>query len=70
MNNEKIDDKQIILSKKRATDFNFEANILVKNLPTEMDQKTLSALFSPFGVIISCKLEVFNNGKSRNFGYV
>jgi RNA recognition motif-containing protein len=35
-----------------------------------MDQKELSALFSPFGDIISCKLEVFNDGKSRNFGYV
>lgn len=65
-----MDGKQIVLSKKRATDFDQKANVLVKNLPKEMDQKELSALFSVFGDIISCKLEVFNDGSSRNFGYV
>ena len=46
MNNAEMDGKQILLSKKRATDFDQKANVLVKNLPKEIDQKELSSLFS------------------------
>jgi polyadenylate-binding protein len=35
-----------------------------------MDQKALSDLFSKYGLIKSCKLEVFNEGESRGFGYI
>ena len=35
-----------------------------------MDQKGLSDLFSKYGAIKSCKLEVFQDGLSRGFGYI
>jgi len=35
-----------------------------------MDQKGLSDLFAKYGAIKSCKLEVFQDGQSRGFGYV
>jgi hypothetical protein len=37
MNNAVIDGKQIVLSKKKDKDFDSKANILVKNLPKDMD---------------------------------
>ena len=72
MNNAVIDGKQIVLSKKENKDFVFDskANVLVRNLPKDMDQKGLSDLFSKYGTIKSCKLEVFQDGESRCFGYV
>ena len=72
MNNAVIDGKQIVLSKKENKDFVFDskANVLVRNLPKEMDQKGLSDLFSKYCTIKSCKLEVFQDGESRCFGYV
>lgn len=45
MNNAVIDGKQIVLSKKKDKDFDSKANVLVRNLPKEMDQKGLSDLF-------------------------
>lgn len=50
--------------------FDSKANVLVRNLPKETDQKGLNAMFSEFGNIKSCKLEVYGNGESRGFGYV
>jgi polyadenylate-binding protein len=35
-----------------------------------MDQKGLNDLFSKYGSIKSCKLEVFQDGESRGFGYI
>lgn len=70
MNNQTINGKQIVLNKKKEQDFDSKANIIVRNLPKEMDQKTLMELFQKFGKIGSCKLEVFGDGKSRGFGYV
>ena len=70
MNNAVIDGKQIVLSKKKDKDFDSKANVLVKNLPKEMDQKGLSDLFSKYGAIKSAKLEVFQDGQSRCFGYI
>lgn len=70
MNNAVIDGKQIVLSKKKDKDFDSKANVLVKNLPKEMDQNALKKLFDEFGTIKSAKLEVFASGESRGFGYV
>lgn len=70
MNNATIDGKQIVLSKKKDKDFDTKANIVVKNLPKELDQKQLNDLFSKYGPIKSCKLEVFKDGSSRCFGYI
>lgn len=70
MNNAIIDGKQIVLSKKKDSDFDSKANLVVKNLAKDITQKDLSELFDKFGVIKSCKLETFKNGESRGFGYV
>ena len=70
MNNAVIDGKQIVLSKKKDKDFDSKANVLVRNLPKEMDQKALSDLFAKYGNIKSAKLEVFQDGLSRGFGYI
>jgi polyadenylate-binding protein len=59
-----------VLNKKKEQDFDSKANIIVRNLPKDMDQKQMSELFSKYGKIGSCKLEVFADGKSRGFGYV
>lgn len=69
-NNAKIDNKQIVLNKKKDSDFDKEANVLALNLPKEIDQNGLNELFKKFGNIKSCKLEVFNDGTSRGFGYI
>lgn len=72
MNNAVVDGRQVVLNKKKDNTSNFDskANILVRNLPKETDQKELNNLFSEFGVIKSCKLEVYISGDSRGFGYV
>ena len=44
-NNAVIDGKQIVLNKKKDSDFDSKANLLVRNLPRDMDQKGLQALF-------------------------
>lgn len=70
MNNALIDGKQVILNKKNDSTFDSKANILVRNLPKETDQKELRGLFVEFGNIKSCKLEVYGTGVSRGFGYI
>ena len=71
LNNANFGNKQIQLNwKKSKTDFDSKANIIVRNLPKEVDQQTLYGEFSDFGKIVSCKLEVFQSGESRGFGYV
>lgn len=70
MNNQTINGKQIVLNKKKEQDFDSKANVIVRNLPKDIDQRKLMELFAEFGKIGSCKLEVFADGKSRGFGYV
>lgn len=69
-NNAVIDGKQIVLNKKKDSDFDSKANCLVRNLPKDMDQRSLQALFQKHGNIKSCKLETFASGDSRGQGYV
>lgn len=65
-----MDGKQLVLNKKKDTDFDSEANVIVRNMPKELDQSKLHAIFNGFGTIISCKVEVNKDGSSRGFGYV
>lgn len=60
------------MSKKKEKDseFDAQANLLVKNLPESMTQNDLNQLFSKHGTIASCKLETTHDNKSRMFGYV
>jgi len=69
-NNAIIDGKQIVLNKKKESDFDSQANVLVKNLPKEMAQNNLFDLAKPYGKIISCKLQVNSDLSSKGFGYI
>ena len=47
-----------------------KANVLVRNIDTEISQQQLFETFSKYGGIKSCKLETYPDGKSRGFGYI
>ncbi|CAI5757559.1 unnamed protein product [Candida verbasci] len=45
-------------------------NLYIKNLDESVDSKELEELFQEFGQITSAKVMVYENGKSRGFGFV
>ena len=47
-----------------------KGNLFVKDLESTVDQKELSDLFSRCGNVDSCKVELFNDGTSRGYGFV
>lgn len=47
-----------------------KGNLFVKDLESSVDQKELSDLFSRCGNVDSCKVELFNDGTSRGYGFV
>jgi len=70
MNSTTLDGKQLILNKKKDADVDSQANLLIKNLPKEMNQVEFVKFFNEFGEIVSCKLEQNADGTSKCFGYV
>ncbi|KAJ9054361.1 Protein phosphatase PP2A regulatory subunit B [Entomophthora muscae] len=46
------------------------ANVYIKNLEPEITEERVSAAFSAFGTITSCKIMVDEKNKSRGFGFV
>ena len=44
-------------------------NLFVKNLDSSITSSCLERMFSPFGVILSCKVAE-ENGQSKGFGFV
>ncbi|XVF19810.1 hypothetical protein REPUB_Repub11eG0142900 [Reevesia pubescens] len=46
------------------------ANVFVKNLNSSIDNMKLQAIFAKYGNILSSKIQVCENGKSKGYGYV
>ncbi|CAF0814137.1 unnamed protein product [Adineta ricciae] len=44
-------------------------NIFIKNFGDQLDEEKLRELFSKFGKISSCKVEIDENGQPRGFGF-
>ena len=71
LNNRKIMEKVLTVSLQSVnTTFNPKANVFVRNLAQKATQKDLCNAFETFGVISKCKLECYQDGTSREFGYV
>ncbi|KAM0860258.1 hypothetical protein ACQ4PT_046653 [Festuca glaucescens] len=46
------------------------ANVFIKNLEVNIDNKGLNEMFSSFGTILSCKVATYLNGQSKGYGFV
>lgn len=49
---------------------NEKANLLVKNIDKDVTQQELFEQFKKFGNIVSCKLETYQDGKSKGYAYI
>uniref|UniRef100_A0ACD6AGP9 Uncharacterized protein n=1 Tax=Avena sativa TaxID=4498 RepID=A0ACD6AGP9_AVESA len=49
---------------------NGKANVFIKNLESDIDNKALNDIFSGFGTILSCKVATNLSGHSKGYGFV
>ena len=47
-----------------------EANLYVRRIAPEFNQSDLQSYFQQFGTVLSCKIEKWQDGTSRGFGYL
>jgi len=53
-----------------ATRKSGSGNIFIKNLDASIDHKALNDTFAQFGQILSCKIELDSEQKSKGYGYI
>lgn len=71
LNNTLLRDQPLrIVPSVNKMEVNEKANLLVKNIEKEVSQQELFEKFKVYGDILSCKLETYNDGKSRGYAYV
>jgi len=66
----KFDGKTIRVSMKEDNKFDTDADLVISNLPVDVDEKTLHDNLNEYGEIISCKILRNREGQSRGMGYV
>ncbi|KAK1434174.1 hypothetical protein QVD17_11093 [Tagetes erecta] len=49
---------------------NGTGNLFVKNLDSSVDDRKLEKVFAVFGMVLSCKIARYDDGKSKGFGFV
>ena len=71
LNNTQINGSTIRCAVQEDNFIDPKANVFVKNLEPKVTQQVLQDTFAQkFGAIRTCKIEYFEDGKSRGFGYV
>ena len=70
LNNTQIKGSSIRCAVQEDNFIDQKANVFVKNLDPAVTQAVLSEAFAKFGTVRSCKIESFEDGKSRGFGYI
>lgn len=72
MNNFELKGKYLRVSVQRSSGekFDAEANLFIRNLAVEVTQKEFHDFFSQYGTTRSSKIECFQDGRSRGFGYI
>ena len=71
MNNYNLNGRFLRISlQEKEKNFDEQANLFVRSLAPEVTQQDFYNFFSQFGKIRSCKVETFQDGKSRCFGFV
>lgn len=73
LNHETIGKKQIVVTHLKQdlknTSVN-ESSVFVKNIPKDMDNRTLDSEFSKYGNILSSKIACDGSGRSLGYGYI
>eukprot|EP00461_Guttulinopsis_vulgaris_P001346 UN01346 len=71
LNYKQFKGQEILLSRSiPASHRNQDANLFISNLPAGCSSEQLSNAFSPYGTIISARVNVDASGQRRSYGYV
>jgi len=71
MNNYEVNSRFLRISLQQSDkQFDDNANLFIRSLAPEVTQQDFYNFFSAQGKIRSCKVETFQDGKSRCFGFV
>ncbi|GFS95731.1 polyadenylate-binding protein 1 [Nephila pilipes] len=61
---------RLMWTKRNDSKSNMSANLFIKNIDLNIDEKTLYDIFANYGSIVSLKVATDDSGHSRGFGFV